>query len=58
MLSLGLIYLNLDKKTLVGTVYIDIKSEWLRVALRTILNGVHGISTKEDRLSVSSPSLT
>jgi hypothetical protein len=46
----------LDKKALTNTVYIDIKSEWLRDVLRMVLKGVHGISTKEDKPSVSSPS--
>jgi hypothetical protein len=41
-----------------NTIYIDIKSEWLRDVVRTVLKGVHGISAKEDKPSASSPSLT
>src|ERR1700712_6056807 len=48
----------LDKKTSTNTVYIDIKSEWLRDIVRIVLKGVHGISAKEDKPSASSPSLT
>jgi hypothetical protein len=48
----------LDKKASANTVYIDIKSEWLRDVLRTVLKGVHGISAKEEKPSASSPSLT
>jgi hypothetical protein len=48
----------LDKKAATNTVYIDIKSEWLRDVLRTVLKGVHGISAKEDKPSASSPTLT
>ena len=48
----------LDKKSATNTVYIDIKSEWLRDVLRMILKGVHGISAKEDKPSASSPSPT
>jgi hypothetical protein len=48
----------LDKKSATNTVYIDIKSEWLRDVLRMVLKGVHGISAKEDKPSASSPSLT
>jgi hypothetical protein len=48
----------LDKKASTNTVYVDIKSEWLRDVLRVVLKGVHGISAKEDKPSASSPSLT
>ena len=48
----------LDKKALANTIYIDIKSEWLRDVLRTVLKGVNGISAKEDRPSICSFSLT
>ena len=48
----------LDKKALANTVYIDIKSEWLRDVLRIVLKGVHGFSVKEDKPSASSPSPT
>ena len=48
----------LDKKSATNTVYIDIKSEWLRAVLRMVLKGVHVISAKEDKPSASSPSLT
>ena len=49
---------TLDKKASTHTVYIDIKSEWIRDVLRAVLKGVHGISAKEDKPSASSPSLT
>jgi hypothetical protein len=48
----------LDKKAATNTVYIDIKSEWLRDVLSLVLKGVHGISAKEDKPSASSPTLT
>jgi hypothetical protein len=49
---------TLDKKTSANTVYIDVKSKWLRDILRIVLKSVHGISAKEDKPSVSSPSPT
>ncbi len=48
----------LDKKAATNTVYIDVRSEWLRDVLRTVLKGVYGISAKEDKPSASSPTLT
>jgi len=48
----------LDKKASASTIYIDIKSEWLRDILRMVLKGVHGISAKEDKPSAGSPFLT
>jgi hypothetical protein len=41
-----------------NTIYIDIKSEWLRDVLRIVLKGVHGNGAQEDKPSVRSPSLT
>ena len=35
------------------TFYVDIKSLWLRDAMRIVLKDVRGISAKEDKLSVS-----
>jgi hypothetical protein len=43
---------RIDKKASTNTVYVDIKSEWLRDVLRVVLKGVHGISAKEDKPSV------
>ncbi|KAH7374066.1 hypothetical protein BKA64DRAFT_586823 [Cadophora sp. MPI-SDFR-AT-0126] len=43
---------RIDKKAMTNTIYIDIKSEWLRDVLRIVLKGVHGISAQEDKPSV------
>ena len=42
-----------DRKTAETTLYIDVKSEWLRRVLKEILRDVHAVSTNETKLSVS-----
>lgn len=43
---------RIDKKDEKSTQHIDIKSEWLRDVLRSVLRGVNGICLREERPSV------
>ena len=43
---------NLDKKTFEQVFYVDIKSEGLRDILRIVLRDVHGLSLREDNITV------